>query len=476
MTNVPTPTLGPNGFLAPLESAILQGVLADLDAAFGGNLNLQQTTPQGQLAVSTAAVIGYMNDLYLAYTNGVDPAYASGRMQDAIARIYFLERQPALSTTVQCDCNGLTGTIIPTGALAQAIDGNIYQCLEGGTIPPGGFLSLVFACVTTGPIPCPVDSLNRIYQTVPGWDSINNPSEGTLGRNVESRADFEQRRAESVAINAVGVLPAIRASVLNVADVLDAYVAENDTGSTVVIGGVTLAAHSIYVCVNGGAQADVARAIWRKKPPGCGYTSTGTTVTVVVTDDNSGYSIPYPTYDVIFDPAQSLPILFAVSIADSVGVPANATDQIRDVIMAAFNGDDGGPRARIGSTIFASRFYAGIAALGSWAQIIAINIGSPNGAAAYFTGSIAGTTLTVSAVASGTLAVGQTITALGVIGGSKITAFGTGSGGTGTYTVGKTQTLSSRSMQGTVPLLDQLTVPINFAPTLDADNITVTLV
>jgi hypothetical protein len=44
-------------------------------------------------------------------------------------------------------------------------------------------------------------------------------------------------------------------------------------------------------------------------------------------------------------------------------------------VLASFNGTDGGPRARIGSWLFASRYYANIAALGSWALIYSIQVG-----------------------------------------------------------------------------------------------------
>lgn len=474
MTNVPQPTFGPNGFIAPLESAILAGILADFDAAFGGNLNLAQTTPQGQLAVSMAAVLGYGNDLFLAITNGVDPAFASGRMQDAIARIYFLERQPALSTTVQAVCSGLTGTLIFSGAKAIATDGNIYEAKATSTIPASGTVTLPFACLATGPISCPVGALSGIYQTIPGWDSVTNPAEGIPGRAQESRADFEARRAASVAINAVGMLPAIRANVLNVAGVLDAYATENNTGSSATIGGVSIAAHSLYVCVSGGAPADVAEAIWRKKNPGCGYTG-NTTVTVV--DDNSGYSIPYPSYLVTFQTAASLPIIFAVSIASNAQAPADAEAQVAAALIAAFTGSDGGQRAKIGATIFASRFYSAVSGLGAWAQaIVAINIGSPNSSAATYTAAIAGATMTVSAVASGTLAVGQTVTGPNVLPGTVITALGTGSGGTGTYTVAKAHTVASATLHSVLPALDSVIVNINQAPTLDVDDISVTIV
>lgn len=63
-----------------------------------------------------------------------------------------------------------------------------------------------------------------------------------------------------------------------------------------------------------------------------------------------------------------------------------------------------------------------------------------------FTGSISGTTLTVSAVNIGTFAVGQIISGSGVNVGTKITAFVSGTGGTGTYTVNNSQTGGSKTL------------------------------
>ena len=57
-TNVPQPVLTDTGFQAPTQQQILAGVLADLNAAFGGNLNISNLeSPQGQLASSMAAII-----------------------------------------------------------------------------------------------------------------------------------------------------------------------------------------------------------------------------------------------------------------------------------------------------------------------------------------------------------------------------------------------------------------------------------
>ena len=478
MTNVPQPTFGPRGFVIPTAQAVLAGVIADFQQAFGGGLNLSATdtatlsTPQGQLATSIAAIIYNAYETFQLYTNQVDPAYASGRMQDAIGRIYNMVRNPALPTSVQALCSGLPGVVIPVDALAVATDGNLYRCTAEGTIPSGGSITLAFACTEVGPIACPAGTLNKIYQAISGWDSITNPTDGTPGIDTENRAEFEARRSVSVAVNSLGTLAAIRAAVLAVADVLDTYVTENDTDSPVTVLGATLAAKSVYVAAVGGLDEDVARAIWSKKAPGCAYNG-NTTVTIYDTD---GYASPYPSYDVKFERPITLAILFAVTIAASAQVPSDATTQIQAAIVSAFSGGDGGQRAKIGGKIYASRFYAPIAAIGAWAQIVSILVGSNNSPAASLTGSISGTTLTVSAVASGSIAAGQTVSGTGVAVGTVIQSQLSGTpGGAGTYELNFSMTVGSEALLTTVAGLNDLQVNINQAPTVSALNVQVTI-
>ena len=64
------------------------------------------------------------------------------------------------------------------------------------------------------------------------------------------------------------------------------------------------------------------------------------------------------------------------------------------------------------------------------------------------TGSISGTTLTITTTASGQLSVGSVLTGTGVTAGTYITALGTGSGGIGTYTVSASQTVASTVISG----------------------------
>jgi hypothetical protein len=86
--------------------------------------------------------------------------------------------------------------------------------------------------------------------------------------------------------------------------------------------------------------------------------------------------------------------------------------------------------------------------------------------------------MTVTAVASGTLAVGQTLfdTTGSVISGTTITALGTGSGGAGTYTVSNAQTVTSETITSVTPNLFTIGVNINQIPTVSSSNIEVKLI
>lgn len=543
MSSVPTVTFTPTGFVAPSESAILAGVQADQNAAFGGNLNPALNSPQGQLASSETAIIGQVDTAFVTLAALMDPAYSYGRFQDAIGRIMpgqGFARNPAQPTVVQATCAGAAGVNIAVGQLVQAADNNLYVCIEPGTIPIGGTIDLTFQCTVPGPIACPAGNLGPApYTALGGLDTITNASPGTPGNLVETRAAFEFRRQGSVAANAGAALPSIRGAVFEVPNVLDCYTSENDTSAaitvgatgsvtgsisttnltvsavlsgsaiavgalvsgagvtagtvivsqtsgttggtgvyvvnhsqtvsseTLAIGGVSLAANSLYAAVTGGVSAAVARAIWSKKAPGCGY-SGNTTVTVY--DTSAPYVSPYPSYSVTYEIPTGLPFAFNVMIANSASVPSTALAQIQTAIINAFIGEGIGPRARIGAEIFASQYYAAVASLGPWANIIGIQIGTPNQPAASFTASISGTTLTVASTQQGAVAIGQAVFGTGVSPGTYIAS------GTGPYTISQTQTVSSTKMTGVAVTSSTAQVAINQSPTLDPSNIVLTLV
>ena len=372
-TNVPAITWVNGSPVLPAELDILSGVQEDINTAFGGGVNPSLQTPQGQLAQSETALIGQKNNEIAYIANQVNPAFASGIWQDAIGYIYFITRIPGAGTVVQATCTGAVGTVIPAGAIAQDTSGYLYSSLAAATIPPSGSVTIEFQNQTQGPIACNIGALSNIYTAIAGWDTITNTTAGALGNYVESRADFEARRAASVAGNAVNSLQSIYGAVASLANVIDVLVVDNPSNGTVNYGPTSypLAPHSVCVSVAGGTSSDIAQAIWGKKPPGCNYNG-NTSVTVY---DNN-YSTPVP-YTVTYLTPTSVPVYFNVNIKNSSLLPANITTLTQNAVIQTFNGLDGsGPPVSIGSTSYSGRYYANINAISPNVNVIEVYLGT----------------------------------------------------------------------------------------------------
>jgi len=110
---------------------------------------------------------------------------------------------------------------------------------------------------------------------------------------------------------------------------------ENKSGATVVIDGITLVEHSIWVCVNGGTDLDVATAILSKKSGGCDYNGL---VSVPVVEPASGQ-----TYDVLFDRPDEIVIKVRATVKGTALVdPIAATTQaILDYVNGDIEGENG---------------------------------------------------------------------------------------------------------------------------------------
>jgi len=234
-------------------------------------------------------------------------------------------------------------------------------------------VDIVFSSIDTGSVAAPSGTVTTIYQSIPGWDSVTNATDGTLGRAVESRAEFEFRRKGSVALNGRGSLGTIYANVFAVSGVTDVYPYENNTNSVQTIGpsDYDVAPHSIYIAVLGGTDEDVALAIWKSKDVGADYNGD----TTVMITDTENYSYPYPTYAVKFQRPAPVAVKIAISIVDSPVVPVDAAANIKAAIIA-------GDPARIGQEVVAGQFFAAVQGVSPYIKILSILIGeaTPTGA------------------------------------------------------------------------------------------------
>lgn len=377
--------LGP---VAPTAAAVLQRQQDIFQAAFDNNLNVDPATPQGQLMASLAAIVQEKNSQLLFLANQFNPATADGVWQDALAAIYFLERQGAVATTVQVRCTGLPGTVIAgqdssvTPARVKTLDGTVLVCLIGGTIPAGGEITLPFVAQTSGPVVVEANSVTTIVQAQPGWDTVANPDPGVTGRDVESRQAFEERRRVSVAYNSRSMLASIYARVGNLTGVIDLLARQNRTDAPLEDNGVTLAPHSVYIVVLGGADAEIAEAIYNSVSGGCDYNGD---TSVEYTDPVTG------AVEVIkFQRPEEYAFAIEVTLQKNATTPSDVAARVKSNILADFYGEpypnagDGTThdaqvtRIPIGALVYASRFYCPAISAGA-SQLVSVRIGKKGG-------------------------------------------------------------------------------------------------
>lgn len=374
-TNVPLPVFTPAGLSINSEQSILVGMLQDYVAAFalqGKTLSPALATAQGQLASSQSFMVADFQALLALLVALVDPLTSYGAYQDALGRIYFLLRKPATYATVPAVLGGVPGQPVPAGAQVKSSDQTIWATLVDVTFAPDGTAPVTFQALTAGSGPVAGVNDLTIYQRSPGWQTVANSVGSTPGRDVESRAEFEQRRQESVQIGGEGTAEAVRAAIANITGVSDVFVYNNGSDAAISYGTTNypIPAHSVAISVTGATDLEVAVAIRSKFDAGCGMSISETTT--VILEDNVNYAAPYPQYAYRFVRPPATQIYITVNVADLSTLPADYIVQVQKAVAAAFlNGysaADGSiniSRARIGGQIIAADFSAPIQALGN---------------------------------------------------------------------------------------------------------------
>lgn len=149
---------------------------------------------------------------------------------------------------------------------------------------------------------------------------------------------------------------------------VDVYAQANLTAAPITVGSTSyvIPAGASYIAVRGGNSDSIAQAIYSKL---LAVLVGNTTVDVMNEAGTNATTIT-------FERPTSLAIKFDVDLKNSALLPSNIVDLVKSAIVDAFNGKDGGERARIGQTIYASRFYCPVGAIDSSVKTINIKVGT----------------------------------------------------------------------------------------------------
>lgn len=319
------------GIFVPDTSDILSGVESEYRAAFGADLVTTPNTPQGVLiAAETQSRIDVLTNI-CTVANQINPQVAESTFLDSIWALTGGARTPATATIVRdVVLTGQAGAIIPAGAQAKITGTDTTFRLATGVVLDGaGNGTGAFLCDVEGQISCAANSLTSIVTGVLGWETVNNPNAGETGTDEESDEQSRLRRKQTLALQGYGTAEAITSRLYGLDQVRSVSFRENVTNAPAVIDGITLVAHSVWVCVDGATNADVAAALLASKSSGSNWNG-ATTENVV--DQYSGQ-----TYAVKFDRPTPRPVMVEVTITStsSIIAPVAAT---KKAIMDFANG------------------------------------------------------------------------------------------------------------------------------------------
>lgn len=244
-------------------------------------------TPQGSLIASETIARTSLINNNAKLANQINPDYASGIFLDAVANLTNLKRTEATRTVVTATVTGQSGTLINIGDQAKSGD-NIYEAINNTTIPTSGTIDIDFRAIEFGDIPCPAGSLTQIETEVLGWETVTNSNAGIVGKSKESDLVFRRKRKQTLANQGVAIPFAISSNIRMVEGVNSLSFLENYEKTTEVIENITLIPNSIFLCIDGGSDEDIAYALYNSKTLGCGYN--GNTSVTIVPDDAD---IPY---------------------------------------------------------------------------------------------------------------------------------------------------------------------------------------
>ena len=369
------------GFEVTETSDLRETIVEQWQNAFKENgkplLNTDPETPQGQIIDSQVASVAQKDAEVLYLAQQFDPRTAEGRFLDALAKIYFLTRKPAINSSAVCTLTGRAGTQITAGAIIQStVDDTQWALNEDVTITGNGTVQASFTCLTDGEVSAAQDTLTKIVTAVTGWDSVTNQT-ATLGQLEESQASFENRRYNSVALNSRGTTGSVYARVANVKNVIACYVTDNKTNVNKTVDGVTLKPHSLFCAVLGGNDSDIADAIYHSLSAGCDYNGN---TSVNVTDEYTG-----AVETVTFTRPSTLRLYAKITIQDNGNLPNDYVNVIKNAVYNNFYGNDTETkinnesllRVVMNTDLYASRFTPSILNAGI-PQVLRVELSADN--------------------------------------------------------------------------------------------------
>lgn len=335
------------GVVVPNIGDIKSGVQEKFRDVFGADLDVTDETPVGRLIEAITVLVRTTLGVTAQNANQFNVNTATGIYLDSLAQIYGIQRLRGTYTRARITVTATSsGCVVPAGALIQnretyemfRVENDIVvNALE---ITGHGYA----VAVDPGPKAAEKGHLTVIQTGAIGWMSVTNESAVTVGRLTETDEEFRARIIDSRPIG-LSFMTSVYSRVSRTKGVSSCVVYENNNAGDIYKNGVVIPGHSLYVCVLGGENDAIAKALLDTKPPGTGFKSdsiSGTTGLEIEPEKVSFSETGYSSDVYLYRPEQvvvHVKVLVDVSLYTGTDVKRDVSDAVGEFLKTTGIGD-----------------------------------------------------------------------------------------------------------------------------------------
>lgn len=317
-----------------VEIKRLADVLSETDAALrlslGEDIRLEGDSVLGALrapaAVQQAAQWEVLGDLATA----LDPDQARGELLDGIVALSGVSpRLEAVASTGEVTLTGTALQVIQAGVrIRGAVSRVLVETVAAVQLGAGGNATASVRALETGPLEVDAGDLTEIVTPRAGLSSCTNAAALVPGRARELDPELRARRAASLQGVGGGTDGAIRAALLEIAEVQQAIVISNRTLATLGSGQTAKSVRSILWPDTGDPviEGEIAAALAGVAGARAGIELYGTGASAEVTL-SSGQA-----YTVAWDYATAIPVYVKVTLTLASGAPSGIADEVQAAV------------------------------------------------------------------------------------------------------------------------------------------------
>lgn len=338
-----------SGVVIPDTSDIQDEVVSMFKAVFGQNIDTTPETIIGRLIEAFTVFLRDTVGITAQNACQYNLNAATGIYLDALGALFGVARNSSSRSSVTVTLTGDVNTAIPAGTMFATRDGDAFYLDSDATIPSveeetgtgKASVSGTALSMNYGPVKCLRGDMVSIVSPISGLDSVTNANDAMLGSLGESDDSYRNRIRSAIG-GFGGMVPSVYKALYEATYDIDsktyksvhhALVLNNGDGIAVTIKGVTLAPHSIFVCIDApatitdGWKESIANAIAKSKSLGCGMTSTSDNKTI-----SYNAHADYGGIATKFYPAQPHYIGISTTWMAPIGEPTDLSNRLEEII------------------------------------------------------------------------------------------------------------------------------------------------